>query len=445
MRSNAKRNQKGLFIRHNVDFTPKGPLTHLRVQNEMMLMAVRAQHIQHIRLQNAKVTDIQLPLAIHDRIANIHLDFNGIHALISSSGGENYYLNMKTVQLKPLKKLKGLTVTAVGWNLEYSKDSETGFIVLGTNKGQIMEANISSNGNISYMKTLSNDLSEDKGFAVTDLQLHQNSDDVNDKWTLFVCTPCRLYILSGIANITATTPQPTQQMVGTGWGIVMSEQSANAVLQPLFNFKTPPKYHSLKDEKASLPSGLAIFPTTSSEQPKHYAWLSVEGISMGTVDLSTAGEPYDIVTEEAQLKHKRVEGRFDFPLDMALTEYHLVLLHNDRFIAISRINQKTAFEDNFSAENLQVIGMTRDASSQFIWVFTDSSIFKYRPFDETRHIWRMYLERKEYAKARIVTSQMQDPAPYQMVIKKEAEKFLAEENYEAAAELLSQSTDPFDI
>jgi hypothetical protein len=41
-------------------FSPKGVITHLRIQNENMLLALRGQvtHLQHIRLQNAKVTGI---------------------------------------------------------------------------------------------------------------------------------------------------------------------------------------------------------------------------------------------------------------------------------------------------------------------------------------------------------------------------------------------------
>lgn len=47
-------------------------------------------------------------------------------------------------------------------------------------------------------------------------------------------------------------------------------------------------------------------------------------------------------------------------------------------------------------------------------------------FSNFRYVWRYYLEMKEFGKARKITSQMRDRAPYQMVIKKEAEKFIAD-------------------
>ncbi|KAH7710425.1 Protein VPS-18, partial [Aphelenchoides avenae] len=441
MKAKTSARDKGIFVRHNVDFVPKGSLTHLRVQNELMLLVLSGRKLQHIRLQNGKTTDIPVPLSEQERVANIFLDYNGAHAIVSTTTGENFYVNMRSVQLKPLKRFKG-TVTAVGWNLEYSRERETGFIVLGTNKGQLTETNISANGTMAYVKTLVNDVSEDKAFAVTDLQMHQQSEDTSDRWILLVCTTGRLYVLAGAVDIKAATQPQPQPVVGTVWSAVMVEQPGG-VLQPLFSNKEPPPFLSLNSEKHIPPSELAVYPIVSSEPPKYYCWLSSEGLRLGSIDVAKAGKGTEMLAEEAQLEHKRVEGRFDYPLDVAMTEYHLLMLHSDRFVAVSRLNQKTAFEDNFDAKTI-ALGMCRDASSQFIWVFTESAIFKYRPFDETRHVWRIYLERNEFAKAQVITSQMQDPGPYQIVIKKEAEKFIAEKNFAAAAELLAQSTDPFE-
>lgn len=73
--------------------------------------------------------------------------------------------------------------------------------------------------------------------------------------------------------------------------------------------------------------------------------------------------------------------------------------------------------------------MTRDSSSQFIWVYTETSFIKYRPNDETRYIWRIYLERNEYGKARKITCHLSDTGPHQLVIKKEAEKYIVEKKY----------------
>jgi hypothetical protein len=68
--------------------------------------------------------------------------------------------------------------------------------------------------------------------------------------------------------------------------------------------------------------------------------------------------------------------------------------------------------------------MGRDASSQLLWVFSSSTVFKYRPSDECRHVWRIFLDQKEFAKAKKIANQLQDKRPFQEIIKKEAEKFI---------------------
>jgi len=50
--------------------------------------------------------DVPLPLTTHDRVAELHLDYNGHHAIVSTVTGENFYFNMKSLSLKPLKRLK---------------------------------------------------------------------------------------------------------------------------------------------------------------------------------------------------------------------------------------------------------------------------------------------------------------------------------------------------
>lgn len=50
--------------------------------------------------------DVVLPLLMHDRIAHVHLSPNGRHAFISTTGADNFYLNLKHDSAKQLKKLK---------------------------------------------------------------------------------------------------------------------------------------------------------------------------------------------------------------------------------------------------------------------------------------------------------------------------------------------------
>lgn len=54
----------------------------------------------------AYASDIALPLSTHDRIAYVHIDVAGYHAILSSTSGENFYVNLKNDQQKPFKRAK---------------------------------------------------------------------------------------------------------------------------------------------------------------------------------------------------------------------------------------------------------------------------------------------------------------------------------------------------
>jgi len=45
---------------------------------------------------------------MHDRISHLHLDFTGIHGLVTTVSGENFYVNMRSCILKPIRRMKVL-------------------------------------------------------------------------------------------------------------------------------------------------------------------------------------------------------------------------------------------------------------------------------------------------------------------------------------------------
>jgi hypothetical protein len=47
--------------------------------------------------------------------------------------------------------------------------------------------------------------------------------------------------------------------------------------------------------------------------------------------------------------------------------------------------------------------------------------------NEARDVWRLLLERNEFVAAQKITKAMSDPRPYQLVIKKVAANFLAQQ------------------
>uniref|UniRef100_A0A0R3RHG7 Vacuolar protein sorting-associated protein 18 homolog n=1 Tax=Elaeophora elaphi TaxID=1147741 RepID=A0A0R3RHG7_9BILA len=433
-----------IFIKKAVDFRPKGQITHLCSSNGEMLLVIGARQLLHYPLQNtSRQIDVVLPLLMHDRIAYVHLSPNGRHAIISTTGADNFYLNLKHDSAKQFKKLKGHVISSVGWNMEISTDNETGFIVLGTTKGFLFESSVISNGTVAYVRELTCSLSGIKDLSVTGIEMCQCEDEnQKSRWALFVCLPGRLYCLSGLIN-TKHDVTGAQPVVSTIWSSAFAELNP-AILQPLFASKAPFRFHSMDDGQRNLPSTFVVYPKVSNELPTTFCWVGADGYTLGRIDL-TVSEAYDMIVEEAHIQHQLMDGRYSYPLDVALTEYNVLLLYSNHIEAISLLNQKLMFDDTIGTDYGQVKGMCRDAVSEMVWVYTDVTVWKYRPNEEFRDIWQIYLERGEYGKARAITNKLSNPAPHQLIIKKEAEKYIAEKNFTAAAEILMESTDPFEV
>lgn len=81
------------------------------------------------------------------------------------------------------------------------------------------------------------------------------------------------------------------------------------------------------------------------ELPEKYAWLNPDGVSAGSLRMNKEG--YEMIAQDWHIPNNLVEGVYKYPLNVCLSEYHVILLHSDRLQAISLLNQKVAFEDIF--------------------------------------------------------------------------------------------------
>ncbi|VDD93561.1 unnamed protein product [Enterobius vermicularis] len=473
MASSASKEQDGIFVGKLIDFRPKGNISHVVSSNGQVLLATNARDILHISVQNlmAYASDIALPLSTHDRIAYVHIDVAGYHAILSSTSGENFYVNLKNDQQKPFKRAKGHVITAIGWNSSLGTESETAFIALGTTKGSLYETSIQSGGSVLYMKELSQCLTGVKELPITNVELFQCDDS---RWALCICFPGRLYCLTAVLN--KSEHSYFQPVVGTVWTSAFVEQFT-PTLQPFFScedrvykqvflnyfftfsdltnvVEDKIRFHCMDDTQRTLPSGFAIHPkTVNGTPPTQYCWLGAHGFTIGKINI-TAQDGYSMIIEGPHVQHRLVNGRYDNPLDIAVTEYHVLLLYSDRLEAVSLLNQKCVYEEPVGMHTSQVKGMFRDPITEMIWVYTDSSVSRYQPNEENRNVWAIYLEQGDFKKAKKITSQLKDKDPHQLVLKKEADKLIAQNNdakyilvtiYVGAAELLAESTEPFEI
>ncbi|VDL69971.1 unnamed protein product [Nippostrongylus brasiliensis] len=448
--------QLGIFVRSQQDIKRDLKLqghvsiSAVRVCNGQMLAVINERTVLHHPLAtNNKPTEIKVPVGPADAISNLFLSPLGQHCLVTTKQSENYYIPLKTGAVHHLKKIKG-TLSCVAWNPECIKESETGHILIGTTQGAIIETVISSTGAVSFVKEHSSAFGGEKNLGISDLHLFMINDDniKATKWLLLVCQPGRLYSVYASIDL---SPASKSNYIGAanlqaGW-ITLPEIPPH-VFHPFFSTKDSQQTCMSMQSASSAQtqqglSALLVHPARG--EANRFIWLGPGGITIGKINLY-ADKPRDIVEEEDHMEHRRIEGRLERPVGVSLTEYHMLLAYPTRLNALSVHTKTVVYEDIWPAENGPAVGLVSDPTSEFQWLFTAHVIMKYKPVDENRYVWRVFLERGDYAKAlTIARSRLEiDPEAHELVLKRQADKYIAEKNFTAAAEILAQSTEAFE-
>ncbi|KAI6184393.1 Vacuolar protein sorting-associated protein 18-like protein [Aphelenchoides bicaudatus] len=295
----------------------------------------------------------------------------------------------------------------------------------------LLETVINSDGQQIYVKTLVKSFVQGKELPVNSIHMGSSSLDSDTNWVVIVCIPGQLYCVNGTLNLNALNTQPSQPLVGNMWSAAMIDTQQPAVLSSFFNNRNLLKSHSTSSTQTDAPNNFCLFPILSDSYglPEKYAWLNPDGISAGTI-LIGKSDGYEMIKQDWHVAHKLVEGIYKYPINICLSEYHIAVLHSDRL------------SSHFFGS--KAIGITRDFTSQFIWVYAETSIFNFRPVNEARDVWRILLEKKDFVAAQKITKVMTDPRPYQIVIKKVAANYLSQQKFVEAAELLAKSDEPFE-
>lgn len=90
-----------------------------------------------------------------------------------------------------------------------------------------------------------------------------------------------------------------------------------------------------------------------------------------------------------------------YPISIVVTQFHWIILYNDKIQSINKLNEQVTWEERFRADQQlgEVRGITNDPITQTIWVYTQRQIFEVGVTDEDRNIWKLYLDKKKFEKA----------------------------------------------
>jgi hypothetical protein len=422
-----------IFCKQRINFDPLDPITHMCVCNNHLVMGMTTNILLRIDLEHPEVPDeTELPKSVDDSIQAMYFDPTGRHLIISMSSSENYYLVRGSKKVRTLGKLKGHKITSIGWNVHNVTDSSTGEILIGTSKGLILETSIAS-GEDSRLFTINVEqyvkqlfcLAKEKPYPVTGLEF--------EKMPSTSLTDYRYFVL-------ATLPGRLYQFVG---GISTSAEAP--IFQSVFS-----AYEDIPERFLELPgnfgySKLCLFHPRFRTPPTSFAWMTGIGVYHGKINV-TGSAGHDAVILNARLvQYPRDEGEGrDNPLSMVQTEFHVLVLFPDRLKAICGLSEELVFCDLFRDINRfgQVRGMCRDPLKETIWVYTSKAVYKYKVTREARDVWKMYLERNEFALAKSFTAD--NPVNRDKVLTKEAEYLFSAGKFIESAEAYASTQTSFE-
>ncbi|CAI8047134.1 Vacuolar protein sorting-associated protein 18 homolog, partial [Geodia barretti] len=123
---------------------------------------------------------------------------------------------------------------------------------------------------------------------------------------------------------------------------------------------------------------------------------------------------------------------------MALTQFHCVLLYRDRVEAICVLNQERVFEDIYNIRRDGALhALCMDPLELKMYTYQKHKVWTYTPFNETRDIWKIYLEQKNYEMAKRYA--IGNREHMDIILVSQAEHYFKDQRYQDAALTFSQS------
>ncbi|WRT65614.1 uncharacterized protein IL334_002559 [Kwoniella shivajii] len=446
-----------LFSLSLVQYSPPSALLCLKASNNLLFLAAAPLSVIIIDLDKPEeLVTIDLPKPAPEKgvpqpketpsIDKLYSDPTARHLLITTNTGDTFYLpispgNAAVQSRRPRPLRLRQTITAVGWSpisgqLSDPSGQETSSnkgdaitppstdVLLGTTTGQILslplppQDDIFKSVSIAMSKPVEKDLQTvyslpdqqpvtgiGYGFWSTSSGSTGGSSKKKGSekraWVV-ITTKERMYEVQG--NVSSTTAGGKTG----GW--------AEEVFKPIRD--STPKFQELPGDPPN--SSLSLYTPSvegqsASSLPATSAlsWLTAPGLYTSSIATTLSN---DILTKPSLIPYPSFDTSSTpafnrnvpaaspslppIPVAVAVTQWHWLLLYQNRIVGISRETEKVVWDEQLPlAVDEQAVGLSADPVSRTFWVYTDRSILEVLVRNEDRDVWRAKLEKGEYTEA----------------------------------------------
>ncbi|GJJ08739.1 hypothetical protein Clacol_002958 [Clathrus columnatus] len=440
----AQEQNSNIFELSIVQYTIPAPLVSLAVSSDVVAMGLSNNFLILIELSRPdQVIKLQLPRKPSEMtLYKVFLDPSGRHVIITSLQGENYYIYKGWKKFKPLR-FKTI-IECVAWNrpaLLSSATTSTKEILLGDRNGVLYEACLDAGEELfkSLEKYVQSVYTLPDRQSVTGIDFVYFPPSDFKKGLVLVTTATRIYQFVGkvdrrsddagkVFNTLFAAYQdlvPSEQFMELPGDVKYSQlhflmpkrPDPNRYQHPWrggLTFLAPGIYHGeIKYTSASPVDGLI-------ESPKLIPFPNLEGptAAMGNKPLSQA------------------------PIAIALTQFHFLLLYQDKIVAVCNLNDRVVYEESLPLRpNEEVRGLVVDHIRKTYWIYTDSSLWELVITGEDRDLWKVYLEKGQ---PDIALTYAKTPNQRDHVLARQADAHFEAGRYIKSAQCYAQSSKSFE-
>lgn len=327
-------------------------------------------------------------------VGRVLLEPKGFHALVTNTTGDSWYLNFNNNQAKALPKLKGHIIEAVSWDPD-STATSTRDMIVGTAGGQLLHVVIEAKDRPLRQLFVFQSPGESRPTSVSGVhRTRLTGADGSERTVVFAAAGCGVYAFIGtsletvfqkyqgesaamkalVYEVPRDTPHGDLQVangcVGPPGTKVLFWLTGVGVLAA--NVKNP-----LEEDGSILesPPGLIPFPRSQKASPQTHA--------TGGLVASLLPPPPPPA-----------------PLSMALTQYHIIFLFEDRWVVVSRITHEVVQQQDWPGATYGPLRtLIHDENGEKLWLCSERQIFEVTTDREDRNVWTFFLRLEQFEDA----------------------------------------------
>lgn len=330
-------------------------------------------------------------------------------------------------------------ITSIAWNKYATMSSSmTREILIGTKDGVVYETFLEPNDEFfkreeKYVIQLFS--IHEPSMSITGLAFERFPTD-RRKYLIMISTSTRLYHFVGSIRYTNTNSNETNE---------------RALFELVFSeYEHTPEFQELPNNLGY--SQLLFFNRFPELQlkgvPQTFIWFTGAGIYQGDLNFNERNDQE--VIDKAQLipfpatAYDEDSGNLvtDVPISIVMTEFHFILLYRDYVRGVCRLNNKIVYEEIIPLnKDERVRGISVDNVKRTYWIYTTDAMYELVIKDEDRDVWKLYLQKKQYA---VALQYCKEPDQRTQVYTAQAKDDFDQRKYMQSAKYFAKSTVPFE-